>query len=130
MQSVIIETSIWIEYFRGSLKDVHRNIFRNLIDAELAVITDVIKYELLVGTKSASDLDRMKSFVSVVTCASLFPVDLNEFTKFAIHLRKKGLLGAFADTSIAYQAVKGKFPVLSLDSYFLKLGRAGIIDSL
>jgi predicted nucleic acid-binding protein len=101
-----------------------------LIDTESAFITDVINYELLVGTKTPSDLVRMKSFVSAINFVSLFPMDMDGFSNFAILLRKKGLLGTFADTSIAYLAAREKLAVLSLDSYFLKLGDAGMIETL
>jgi predicted nucleic acid-binding protein len=128
MRGAIVDTSVWIDFFRGALKGSTRNQLLRLIDAERVLITDVIKFELFVGTKSQQDFSRMRRYTSVLSCLSIPPAAVDDFIVFGAQLRKRGLLGTYTDTSIAYLAQKHGLSVMSFDKYFTKLAAAEIID--
>ena len=62
--------------------------------------------------------------------ASIPSASVDDFIVFGAQLRKRGLLGTYTDTSIAYLAQKQGLPVMSFDKYFTKLAAAEIIDKV
>lgn len=127
---VIVDTSVWIDHFKRGLSEPHRSIFYALVDSERSVITDVIKYELLVGTRTSLEFDRLLEFLSVLPIYAIGPGLQNQFAQFGLKLKKLGIGGSFTDSSIAFLAQTYGASIFSFDRYFHKLGKSGIIETI
>ena len=125
---VIIDTSVWIDFFRGKLTARHKEALVLLLEADEVVITDVIKHELLVGASSKKDFHFLSDSLSALTEISLDSNAMTEFNSFGFELKLIGLLGKYTDLSIAFLAQKKDLPVFSFDQYFAKLARKNIIS--
>lgn len=118
MNKVIVDTSVWIDYFRGKLSEQLGFFFDELLRARQVVITDVIHHELLIGSRTIAEYNELKSLLSVLDLLYLTQVDHDEFNKLAWQIRKKGLNGQYTDLTIAYWAHKLDFPIWSFDKFF------------
>jgi len=70
----LIDTSVWIDYFRDSDKALNDFIDR-LIDEDVVYTNGIIKTELLIGTKTPKEYDLTKNNLDC-----LYTIDLdNQF---------------------------------------------------
>ena len=124
---VIVDTSVWIDFFRGKLKEGQREALVLLLEADEVVITEVIKHELLVGASTKKDFAFLSDTLSAFTALSMDSDLMPEFNRFGFDLKLKGLIGKYTDLSIAYLAQKNALPIFSFDKYFEKLASKSII---
>lgn len=61
---IILDTSIWIEYFKG--KDEYFNICRELIEKNEIKTIDLIFAELLQGSRSQKEVDLIKAYFELI----------------------------------------------------------------
>lgn len=127
---VIVDTSVWIDFFNGKLLGKEKETLILLLEAEEAVITDIIKHELLIGANSASEYSELNDSLSALEEYSIDSDLRVEFNRFGFELRKRGFLGKYTDSSIAFLARTNQFPVYSFDKYFSKLAQKGMISIL
>lgn len=125
---VIVDTSVWIEFFRGKLEARAKEAFILLMEAEEVVITDVIKHEILVGAKSLKDFHFLEDSLSVLSEIAIESKEKAVFNRFGIDLKLKGLVGKYTDLSIAFLANQHAIPVFSFDKYFAMLAEKKIIQ--
>jgi predicted nucleic acid-binding protein len=127
---VIVDTSVWIDFFRGSLNAKHKDAFVLLLEAEEVIITDVIKHELLVGAKVQKEFFFLQDCLSALEEFSIEAASKSDFNQFGFDLKTRGLLGKYTDLSIAFLAKIHEVPVYSFDKYFDKLAKANVISLL
>lgn len=128
MAKFIVDTSIWVDFFRGHLKqDILGNLTVGLENNEVA-ITDVIRNEILTGARTQADFKRLKELFAPIDCLRISDSDLADFDEFTWSLYRKGLKGKYTDASIAFLAKQHSAPILSFDRYFHRLGTKGIIS--
>ena len=63
MDKVLIDTSIWIEFFRK--KDPYFEVVRNLIEKDNVCCIGLIYAELLQGAKAEKELSTLRDFMHV-----------------------------------------------------------------
>lgn len=124
---VIVDTSVWIDFLGGDLVPRYAKALDRLIEDDEAVVTDVIRYEILVGAANEAEYEKLKKLLSALNQIDFDPHEFEEFTMFSLHLRRVGALGGFADCQIAYQANKRGHRLFTLDRYFRKLHDKHII---
>ncbi len=127
MEKVLVDTSVWIDYFSGRASDSHKKRLQNLTDLELVVISDIILNELLVGAPNESGFTKLNRMFSDITALRISDEHLHDFNLFCFEMRKKGLPGKYTDLSIAFLAQLHDIPLWSLDQYFSKLSTKKII---
>jgi hypothetical protein len=125
---IIVDTSVWIDYFRGDASDSIVNSMRGLLDADSVAITDVIRHELVVGAATSKDYQALDEMLSALREYSLTTERRAQFNHFAFQLKKQGLLGKYTDASIALLAKVHHCPVFTLDRWFHKLADKKIIQ--
>ena len=130
MAKFIADTSAWIDAFCGTLKDSSKTFFETAVQERDVVLTTVIRVELLVGTPDRKQFDWLKKHLEPFECLSLRAEDNVKLEEFAWELGMKGLRGKFTDVSIAYLAHSSGLPILSLDGYFHKLAKKGIVEMI
>ena len=114
---VVIDTSGWIEFFRGTAHPSAALVDRLLFEDRVA-ITGVIRAELLQGARSQAQkavLDRQLA----ATARLADPADLwDRVADLGYTLRRKGFEVRIPDLAIAVVAMAHDVPVLSLDEHF------------
>ncbi len=125
---IIVDISIWIDFFRGLMTVRARDAFTALLESRQIVQTDIIRHELLVGANHERQFREIEELLSPIRVLSISPVQWEEFTRFGFNMKQRGLLGRFTDLSIAYLAQQCGYPVWSTDRYFFELGRKKIIQ--
>lgn len=128
MTNFIVDTSVWIDHFKGSLSFSVREKLFDSLKAGRVLITDIIRHEILVGARSEIEFHRLKKMFHAIGYLSIQESEKEEFEKFSWKLAKIGLLGKYTDSSIAFLAHHHKVPVLTFDRYFDKLKQKGLIE--
>ena len=125
--SFAIDTSVWIEFFRGSSRKVVREVHR-LIDEENLVLPVPVKIELLSG---ASANDRRKLNVLLSSLPQLFPTSgtWSRMEQWVDVAGKKGFRFGFADLLIAALAGEVGAIVWSVDRDFIFIEKLGFIST-
>lgn len=127
MARFVVDTSVWIDFFRGVLKSQIFGILREAIELRVAVLTDIIRHEILVGARSENQYRELQRLLSPLECLRVGGEDLEGFDRFAWHLHRQGFKGKYTDASIAYLCHRHRIPLLTFDGYFQSLARRGVI---
>lgn len=127
MSKVIVDTSVWIDHFRGRLRPPLRDNLGTILIDDQAAITDIILHELLVGAADEKHFRWLADRLGALACLTLPDEERDDLSLFGFHLKTKGLLGRYTDLTIAYLARRHDFPILSFDGYFKKLSSKSIV---
>ena len=126
MDKFIVDSTIWIDCFKGHLSDSMADRLAAGLENDQAVVTDIIVHEILVGAKNKKDYQELKNLFSALPQLRI-ESPLEDFNLFGWNLAKKGLTGKYTDLSIAYLSRLHNYPVLSLDGYFHRLAERDVI---
>jgi len=122
---VLIDTSIWIEFFRQ--REPYHSMVTKLIDDDQVVCCGIILAELMQGAKSDKELAVIDDFLHVFGFIPETPELWAAAGKLSGKLRRKGITVGLSDCFIATAAASAKVLVATLDSHFEVLGKpAGI----
>lgn len=127
MIKLIVDTSVWIDFFKGHLSSSLHSYFLSSLDNQLVVITDIIEHEILMGALGKKQYQELKDLLSPLEKLRISDKELSQFTQFAWDLCHKRLKGSYTDLTIAYLSQVYHFPVLSFDHYFHRLAQKNII---
>ena len=117
---ILVDTSIWIDYFNG-IENKETNILDTaLIDGTVA-IGDMIAMEILQGFRSDQDYNKAKKSLATLEQYEMFGKSM--VVKCADNfraLRKKGItIRKTADVIIASFCIENKMPLLFSDRDFI-----------
>ena len=116
---VLVDTSIWIDYFQGANNSQYLNI---LIDENLIVTNDIILAELVPYLK----IKKQTKVISLLHEIRRIPVDIHwdEIIEFQVKCLKSGANGVgIPDLIIAQNAKQNNCKVYSLDKHFRLLNQ-------
>ncbi|HHV82890.1 MAG TPA: PIN domain-containing protein [Tepidanaerobacter syntrophicus] len=113
---VLIDTSIWIEYFRGNAQI--GEAVDLLIDAGSAYITGPIIAELIQGIKNKKQAEELLASLKALPYVDIRKSDWSDIGFFSLELRKKGIAIPFTDAVITCMAIKNHLCIYSLDKHF------------
>ena len=114
---VLVDTSIWVDYFRSGTNSSGLNI---LIDENLIVTNDIILTELVPSLR----VKRQSKIVRLLNEIKKFPlqIDWDEIIQFQVKCLKSGVSGVgLPDLIIAQNSKQNSCKIYSLDSHFLML---------
>jgi len=119
--NVIIDTSVWSEFFRRNTPDNYTNvqILKNLIREGRATMLGVVKQELLSGMSHPERFQKLSQVISGFPPLLATEEDHILGAKFYNRCRSKGIQGSYTDYLICAQAYNNKFSILSSDKDFL-----------
>jgi len=115
--SVLVDSSVWIEYFRGSGPGSELNY---LIDENLVVVNDLILAELL----PALHIRRQRKLISLLKEIARRPVDVDwdDIVQLQITCLRNGINKVgIPDLIIAQHAIRNGLELLSRDKHFPQL---------
>lgn len=116
-EKVLIDTSIWIMYFRDE-----RNIVEtveNLLNKNAAFITGPVISELLQGMKNKKEMELLNKYIDAVPYEPCQLDDWKNTGIISLELRKKGITVPLTDVLIASVAMRCKMKIYTLDKHFL-----------
>jgi len=122
--SVLVDTSVWVEYFRGSSCQEEVDI---LIDESLLVTNELILAELLPPLLARDEVE----LVSLLRQMTVVPlrVDWDEVIVMQVACLKSGINKVgIPDLIIAQNAIRNSLRLFSVDKHFQLLGQIVPID--
>lgn len=115
--NVLVDTSIWIEYFNHRRSEVGEAVEALLREGRV-VITGIVVTELLQGARLKSEFD---AILESILALPFLDATLNtwvEAGRISYSLRKRGVTVPTTDVTIASLALERQCLLFSLDSHF------------
>lgn len=122
----LIDTSVWVEFFRRKGDAAAKQRVADLLSADLAAYTCPVLFELLAGARSSDETDLVLGAFAL--CERL-TFDLPMWERAAVveqGLRRKGSLVPRDDIFVAVVAVVRDVPLLCRDAHFDVIRRAAL----
>lgn len=119
MDKVLIDTSVWIEFFRK--KEPYYSVVNKLIDEDRICCSGLILAELIRGAKSEKEISLLKDFLYVFDFLKEDTVVWEKAGELSYRLRKKGISAGLSDCIIAVLASLNKVLLFTLDKDFSKI---------
>jgi len=116
LDKVLVDTSVWIEFFRK--KEPHYRIVSELLDADAICCAGVIYAELLQGAKTEKELATIKEFVHVFEFIAETSALWEKAGELSFNLRRKGIVAGLSDCYIAVAAQSANASLLTIDKHF------------
>jgi len=114
---VLIDTSIWIDYFKGEDEELLKKTDGFLTDA-IVYVPKVVMAELIQGAKSEKEIGVIESFIE-----AFHIIDQTEHTwlkagKLSYSMKRRGVNVNLVDCYIAVLAEEHHCKIFSLDEHF------------
>ena len=113
---VIVDTSVFISFFRGTEKIAEK--VTELLENNKVIITGIIIAELLQGMK---DLKEQKDISDILAEISILEITTDIWIKagkLALSLRRKGITLPLTDVAIATLAIEHNLQIFTIDKHF------------
>ncbi|HAJ94865.1 MAG TPA: PIN domain nuclease, partial [Actinobacteria bacterium] len=124
-QRIIVDTSVWIEYFKNNQDYVP--FIEDSLNLENILITGLIISELLHGIKSEKEYKLLLESISAVPYVECIYEDWVRTGEILYNLKKKGRAVPLTDVLISAIAIRYNASVLTLDKHFKNIARIKLI---
>ena len=125
MTPILVDTSAWVEFLRGTGSSTHFRVRDLLEEDTLLATTDVVVMELLAGARDDSHRDRLRGLLR--RCEHLpteGPVDYEDAAEVYRACRRAGAtVSRLTDCLIAAVAIRNGVPLLHRDADFDAIAR-------
>jgi predicted nucleic acid-binding protein len=118
MDKVIIDTSAWIDSFRPKADSSFSRLVKDLIIKNRVLMPGIIKTELLRGTRTKSEFNRLSDLLKGITYLSVTEAFWERLSEFSFQLFRKGISAPLTDTYIALLCIENKASLLHHDKHF------------
>jgi len=118
MDKVIVDTSAWIDSFRPKADKSFSLLVKDLIIKNRILMPGIIRTELLRGTKTKSEFNRLYDLLKGITYLPVAEEFWDSLSEFSFQLFRKGISAPLTDTYIALLCIENKFLLLHHDKHF------------
>lgn len=115
---VLVDTSAWIFALKKNPFLPLKNRIDLLLREDLVVSFGMIRLELLGGTKTKKEFNRLKSRLEAFYEISTDAISWGVASQLAFKLHRKGLTISYTDILIACAALESKAVLLHADAHF------------
>jgi len=115
---VLIDTSVWILVLRKSPLPVARNEVEHLLAENRVAIVPMIRLELLGGTKSLNEFNRLKNRLDALHLIPIDEASWEAAAQLSFELRQRGKVIPYTDILIGSAAILAKCLLLHADKHF------------
>ncbi len=122
-EKILIDTSVWIEYFRNKSSPITEKVDRILDENEVCVPKIVIA-ELMQGAKSTKELSIIKDFTEAFNVIDQRDDTWIKAGRLSYNLKKKGKKIHLIDCYIAVIALENGCIVFTLNRHFQDIKKA------
>ncbi|MDZ7742696.1 MAG: PIN domain nuclease [Bacteroidota bacterium] len=118
---ILVDTSVWIDYFNGIINQ-HTNKLDDLLKDEQVITGDIILTEVLQGFRRDADFSKAKEALGMLDCYSICNEHLAvKSAENFRRLKKKGVtVRKTTDMLIGTFCIENKIPLLHNDRDFEK----------
>ena len=121
MNYILIDTSVWIEYFRG-LKSIDTALINDYIDNNQICINNLILSELIPSLKHKKENDLIDILMSVRNIPIV--INWNEIIKYQIINLKHGINNVgIPDIIIMQNVIDNKLSIATIDKHFIQMNK-------
>jgi predicted nucleic acid-binding protein len=121
MSRILVDSSIWIEFFRRPSAPVSLELDR-LLAHRLVCTTGVIKAEVVPGARTPKDFRRLKRLFDALPLAPERDGFWTHVTRFQYRLRRNGILDiGMPDLMVATVAIQNRKTLFSADEDFPRM---------
>lgn len=121
MSRILVDSSIWIEFFRRPSAPVSLVLDR-LLAHRLVCTTGVIKAEVVPGARTPKDFHRLKRLFDALPLAPERDGFWTHVTRFQYRLRRNGILDiGIPDLMVATVAIQNRKTLFSADEDFPRM---------
>lgn len=114
---VLIDTSIWVEYFRGKNHELVESV-KGLIRTQRAVLCGIVLSELLSGVRARKDRDTLKQTLDALEYAEVSMATWIATGEMSRSIRQQGIGVPLTDLIVAALALENDSELFTLDSHF------------
>jgi predicted nucleic acid-binding protein len=119
---VLIDTSVWVSYFRGD-SPVNSEKVDRLLEGEEVCVPKIVLAELVQGAKSPREISTIKDFLEAFTILDQSSETWWESGNLSRRLKQRGKTIPLLDCYIAVIATENACAVLTLDDHFKEIQR-------
>ena len=126
MDKVLVDTSVWIEFFRK--KDPYYGIVLELMDDDRICCIGLIFAELMQGAKSEKELNTIKEFLHVF---DFLPESIDiweDAGELSFVLQRKGVTVGLSDCYISVITKSANATLLTLDKHFSAIQKETVLN--
>ena len=113
---ILVDTSIWIDYFRGEAATVRQ--LDQIIDQGLVLVSGLILQEVLQGSRDRASFDRLQEEMAHWAYEGELPEDFVEAARLFAELRWDGVTIPPSDCLVAAVALRRKVRLCARDNHF------------
>lgn len=126
MSRVLVDSSAWIDFFRGR-PDAVRRVDGLLADDRVAT-TGIVTAEVISGSRTRAELDELRAMFAALPQLGP-PEDLwDRVAESRFSLARRGVQANLVDLAIAVTASASGHRLLTRDRYFVAIARATPVD--
>ena len=114
----LVDTSAWILALRKDFLPVVKDRIENLLKENAIVTIGLVKLELLGGTKTEKEFQRLKSRLGALDTVECDISLWQDAVDLAFRLRREGVKVPYTDILIAAGALKIQATVVHVDAHF------------
>ena len=127
-QKIIVDTSIWIEYFNNNTNIV--NFIEERIMEDFLFMTGPIVTELLQGVKTEKEYEKLKNSIDAIPYLEITLGNWKKAGNISNKLRRKGIKIPLTDIIISAVAISNDAKVYSLDKHFEKIPAVKLFNKI
>lgn len=116
-ERVLIDTSVWVNFFRGKDVRVIEEV-SSLLTKGLVVVPGLVVTELLQGALNEKELDKILALLEPVERIGISDRTWEEAGRLSYSLRRKGITSSTVDILLATVAIENDCLLLSHDKHF------------
>jgi len=116
-EKVLIDTSVWIDYFKSANNYIAELVDDILTNAEVYVPKSVIA-ELIQGAKSEKEISVIEEFVNAFHIIDQSDDTWSKAGKLSYTMKRKGITANLMDCYLAVIAQENNCKILTLDRHF------------
>lgn len=124
---VVVDTSVWVAYFRRTDPAVERDL-DELIDADLVAMVPPVRLELILGCRKAQRASLVKR-IDMLHALPVTEQTWNRAEEVSMGLRDKGITLGVVDVLIAAAACEHQARLWTLDQDFDPLFKKGFVHA-
>lgn len=117
MNKVLVDTSIWIDYFKQGDSETAQTL-SDLLKADQVVTAGVVIAELLQGAKSDKQVKELESLYEALPVLLESEKTWLDIGKMARSLRESGIIAPLTDLLLAQLAIENNCQLFSRDHHF------------
>ena len=114
----LVDTSAWLFALRRDFIPVVKDRIDHLLKENAIITTGIIKLEILGGTKTQKEFQRLKTRLDALDIVETDTALWEEAYGLAFKLRRKGITVPYTDILIAASALRTESTVVHADAHF------------